>query len=94
MTQVRQADFDHRLEGETSKAFRAFVLYRDLGPERTIDAAFALGGGRASGGWKHWSSRHAWVARAGAFDDAVAAKKLNAAFQRLERGFERIEREA
>ena len=62
---------DH--EDETPKAYRAFGLYRDIGPGRTLRAvAETLYGVR----WKYglrtvekWSSRFDWVARARAYDD-------------------------
>lgn len=65
-----------RQEGETQKAFEAFKIYRDLGPERTLDKSFRIWKGlevtstkRASGQWKDWSVKHDWVDRVNAMDD-------------------------
>jgi hypothetical protein len=64
-----------RMEHESSKAYRAFVLYRDLGATRTVQRAWELyyGGenlpGSAPGYFRAWSSNYAWVERAQAWDD-------------------------
>ncbi len=66
--------------GETSEAFAAFSAYLDLGPRRSIDAAYRkhlsktreLPVGeitlRACGRWNTWSVIHRWRERAFAFD--------------------------
>jgi hypothetical protein len=62
-----------RQDEESAKAYRAFAVYRDLGPERTLRAvAEALYGIR----WKYgkrtvekWSSSFDWVARARGYED-------------------------
>jgi hypothetical protein len=65
--------FDQQ-RGESAQAFAAFRTYRDLGPDRSLDAAFQqrggrrAGGKRASGRWCSWSARWEWVKRAAAFD--------------------------
>lgn len=78
-----------RQEGETAKAFQAFCCYRDLGPKRTLPAAYAAYKGRGIGGkaakrapgfFERWGSQHNWVERAEAFDkhmhdEALAAVK-------------------
>jgi hypothetical protein len=73
-------DFEHTIAGESSRAFRAFVIYRDLGPLRSIDAVAANNAvapvatdkakrkRRASGVYNRWSSKHHWVERAAAYD--------------------------
>lgn len=64
-----------RMDHETSKAYRAFVLYRDLGATRTVQRAWELyydGArlpGTAPGYFRAWSSTYAWVERAQAWDD-------------------------
>jgi hypothetical protein len=67
-------------QGETSKAFAAFVTYRDMGPERTQEkTAKALGrppGYMAQLGG--WSVSHRWVARCEAYD-AFMDKQVQAA---------------
>lgn len=69
--------------GESSRAFRAFAFYRELGPERSIDRAYTeyLGGakpGRAPGQWNAWSRERAWVERASAYDAHVDQEKRKA----------------
>jgi hypothetical protein len=62
---------------ESSEAFTAFCIYRDMGPSRSIDkVALALnpereheGGRRAAYGRLFvWSSRYRWVSRARGYD--------------------------
>ena len=48
--------------GESTKAYSAFLAYRDLGPTRSLAAAARLVGKHPSL-LKRWSQRHAWVAR-------------------------------
>lgn len=67
-------------DDETSKAYEAFVAYRDLGVERSIDRAYAAlsskrrkksakrASTRAPRHWGTWSVRFAWVDRATAWD--------------------------
>lgn len=62
-----------RQPGETAKAFQAFRAYRDLGPARTMLAAYRLTKGKPdakaiSGGWARWSQEHRWTERADAYD--------------------------
>ena len=53
--------------GESAQAFAAFVAYRDLGPERSIDAVVReLDKSRTLIG--RWSGRWKWVKRAQAYD--------------------------
>jgi hypothetical protein len=65
-----------RIEGEGPKAFAAFAIYRDMGPDRTLAAVLdALG--KASGYSRmleEWSSDWNWVERARAWDNMLAAK--------------------
>lgn len=78
-----------RQRGESARAFHAFVHYRDLGPKRSRDAAYAehrreCGGHRegtvgapseAPGRWTGWSSRWVWTDRAAEWDGEVDRKK-------------------
>lgn len=70
-----------RQEGESGQAYAAFCLYRDLGPSRSMDAAYLKGREKAgkggnSGGqkkavpgqWWRWSAEHEWKRRAESFD--------------------------
>jgi len=53
-----------RRPAETSKAYAAFRVYRDLGPARRVaDVA-----GYADGTKRRWRAVHAWDQRAGAWD--------------------------
>lgn len=54
---------------ETPRAFAAFVVYRDLGPGRSLaKAADAMPHGPGVRVMKGWSPAHRWVERARAFD--------------------------
>lgn len=59
---------------ETSKAIAAYDLYRDMGPQRSMDALHktypALTPSERR--LKEWSRLHGWVARARAHDQAIA----------------------
>jgi len=57
-----------RQEGESSKAFHAFTLYRDAGHERSLtQIAHQLNVSKQAIG--KWSSQHHWVARCLAWDN-------------------------
>ena len=64
-------EFDKDLD--TAKSYQGFTCYRDLGPTRSLDAAFALYRHQTSrktvgGYFLDWSRKGAWVDRALAFD--------------------------
>ncbi len=71
----------HRQEGETGKAFHAFMLYRDMLPkgrslEKTRQALTRPAGYRR---WlQTWCSHYQWVARVQAYDDHLAAVRAEA----------------
>lgn len=75
-----------RMDSETDAAFHAFQHYRDLGPERSIEAAVAqhrdgcgTGGGRGRAdpkGWEKWSSRYEWVDRCAAWEAHLDTKRI------------------
>jgi hypothetical protein len=83
-------DFEHPIPGESSRAFRAFLRYRDLGPLRSIDATAAIVAApgkakcRASGIYNRWSSKHSWVDRAAAFDCHIEDARMRAHLQRIQ----------
>lgn len=52
---------------ETVKAYAAFCVYRDLGPERSLAKAGAVLG-KNPGGLEEWSSKNDWVKRSAAWD--------------------------
>mgnify|MGYP001060969943 CR=1 FL=1 len=64
-----------RLKGESSKAYHAFCIYRDLGPDRSIDKAMAQAGKKNRRTWADWSRTFNWVERAQAYDDYVEQEK-------------------
>lgn len=76
-----------RQDGETTKAFEAFAIYRDLGPDRSLDEAYHRYRGdkeaakrrRAPRYFQVWSSKHRWVERCRLFDahlEELALAKL------------------
>lgn len=66
--------------GETSLAYQAFEVYRDMGPGRTLARVSAVLG-KSEAFLSRWSFRNGWVSRAEAFDAEAAriasAKSLN-----------------
>jgi len=71
-----------RLKGEPIAAYRAFVVYLELGPGRSIAKAHKARGGSGPGRvLERYSSKYNWVARAEAYDadnlqDRIAGRKL------------------
>ena len=61
-----------RQEGETSKAFAAFLLYRDLGRSRSLASASSIDGVNTvkTRQFQLWSSKYNWVKRCQAWDEA------------------------
>jgi hypothetical protein len=58
---------------ETAKAYAAFVMYRDLGPERSLqETAHKLAKNLTT--IKQWSTLHNWVDRARSYDAALDAR--------------------
>lgn len=62
-----------RLEVETTKQFRAFCTFRDMGEDRTIVGAFRIHTGKdypqANKFFKDWAEKFQWRIRAQAYDD-------------------------
>lgn len=74
MAQRRMYD---RLPEESSKAYDAFVVYRDLGVSRSIEIAwqrYSKSDKRVPGYFKQWSATYNWVERAAAYDDHIEAE--------------------
>lgn len=68
--------------GETAKAYQAFEVYRDLGPERSLEKACRqLTTGSPLEVLKQWSTRHDWQARVRAFDEFVASRAADKAVE-------------
>jgi len=68
-----------RRKGEGSKAYAAFLRYRDLGPGRSVAKAVGArqaakeGKARYFHWWRRWAGKYEWKVRAEAWDDHVAA---------------------
>lgn len=71
-----------QLQDESDTAYIRFLIYRDLGPARSIDAAYAAHQGeeaakgskrqqRAPGQWTNDSAQYRWPERARAWDRAL-----------------------
>lgn len=56
-----------RIETDTDKSWEAFVVYRDLGADRTLDKVAKVLG-KSNGLIERWSQKHEWVRRAGLWD--------------------------
>ena len=56
-----------RQEGESARAYEAFCLYRDLGPERSL-AKVGQELGKSVSLMERWSSEHDWVDRVKALE--------------------------
>lgn len=63
-----------RIKGETSKAFHAFTLYREMGPSRTAErVATELGVTRQN--VARWQAANDWIERAAEWDDYADLKE-------------------
>lgn len=70
------AELWERQKGESSKAYAAFCVYRDLGPDRSIEKARQTMPKTRPKSWLVcWSTKYNWVARAAAYDDYLDRKK-------------------
>ncbi len=83
MTDTAQP-FDAALPGESDRAYAAFCVYRDYGPERSISKArqeYKAQHPRSrpyQNTWEGWSSKYSWVARSQTYDqhmDSVALEE-------------------
>jgi hypothetical protein len=98
-----------RLPGESPKAYRAFCVYRDLGPGRCLDQASrsyhqrqrAEADGtqpgrqpRASGTIRRWAERWNWSVRAMAWDQELEQVKRKKQVEEVEEMAQRHAREA
>jgi hypothetical protein len=81
-----------RLANESARAYRAFCLYRDFGPGRSIDRTWQRlranqqkehgAAMRRPGHWASWATRFHWVNRADAHDDLIDKEKRTADAER------------
>ena len=63
-----------RRKDETHPAYVAFCVYRDLGPDRTVDAASVRKSGKtgdAPGYWRDWCKKYNSLDRAHAYDEHI-----------------------
>ncbi|HEX2864221.1 MAG TPA: hypothetical protein VHN99_06610, partial [Deinococcales bacterium] len=65
-----------RQQGESPRAYAAFRAYLELGPGRSLDAAYRAAKGpqkgRTAGRWKAWAAGWSWASRAQALDEHLA----------------------
>lgn len=67
MAKNKAPELWERQHGETSKAYEAFCVYRDLGPNRSIaKAGQSLGKNKVT--LEQWSRKYEWVKRVSAWD--------------------------
>jgi len=70
------AEIWERLPNESSKAYQAFCIYRDLGVERSLEKVAQNRGKPGSRSWlDSWSTKYHWVERARAYDDYLEQEK-------------------
>lgn len=70
-----------RQPGETSKAYEAFLTYRDLGAGRSIQLV-CNELGKSKTVMDRWSSQHNWVSRAAAWD-SMPGRKIESAYEEM-----------
>lgn len=80
--------------GESMAAFAAFRAYLEMGPERSMVAAYRKHNERPAainvpGSWNSWARQFGWVERARQWDGQIAAKAQAAV---LRRALSRVER--
>ena len=76
-----------RIKVDTDKSFRAFTFYRDMGPERSL-AKVREKLGKDPGYGRQlevWSSKHRWVARAGAYDGYLDRERQKKAAEEIDK---------
>jgi hypothetical protein len=98
-----------RLPGESSKAYTAFGIYRDLGPRRSVDEASRAYHRKtpqpgnetapprkreASGQIRLWAERWNWSGRAAAWDQELERAKRSKQVEAVQEMAERHAREA
>jgi len=84
--------WDRRRE-ESAVAYRAFLVFRDLGPERTFVAA-AQGLGKSASLLRRWAARHDWKERIWAWEVALAREAEEALRRQREQSLRRQAKDA
>jgi len=71
------AEIWERQKDESSRAYAAFCVYRDLGIERSLDKALATANKKPTNRrhWARWMEKYNWVKRTKAYDDYIERKK-------------------
>lgn len=81
-----------RLEGETDKAYKMFLLYLELGHQRTIEKVrFKIG--KTTGYTRQlekWCSKYNWVQRVRDYDDYLATKTIDGKEEVITKGKARL----
>jgi len=72
-----------RQKGERSRAYSAFVYYRDMGPKRSLKK-MATETGRSLFPLQRFSKKYNWVARATAWDEEVDRRRREAQIKEIE----------
>ncbi|MFU8803624.1 MAG: hypothetical protein ACNA8W_07440 [Bradymonadaceae bacterium] len=88
-----QAKSWERLEEETAKSYRAFCIYRNLGPGRSLQKASIEIYGKTTVSLRYleqWSSKFSWVYRAEAWDAHEEESKRLAREQAREKAREKF----
>lgn len=73
-----------RQDDETEEAFQAFVIYRDMGPDRTLHSA-GLEADYCRGQMAEFSRKYGWVVRVRAWSRRKDQAKTRATLDELER---------
>ena len=77
-----------RLPDETDAAWRAFCIYRDLGPKRTVSEAYRNCYGKGPDKeppkfFRKWAKRYDWKRRAAAYDNRLTVIEVDEARKRI-----------
>lgn len=74
-----------RQEGEPARAWRAFVIFRDMGDERGVRAVRDVAGGPYSHkSLMQWAETYRWVDRSLAYDRMLDRRRLQAKIDEVE----------
>jgi len=67
--------WERHKEENSSKEYAAFCIYRDLGPNRSLEKVRRSGVKTTLRWLQHWSAKYNWVERARAYDDYLERRK-------------------
>ncbi|MFM7852224.1 MAG: hypothetical protein ACKO96_09995, partial [Flammeovirgaceae bacterium] len=83
-----------RQSTDTNKSFSAFVIYRDMGSDRSLEKVRIECGYRSVRKLELWSAKYQWVARCRAFDDDESKAQSKALQQQRLKHQMQIEKDA